>query len=72
MAMIRQKTLPGPPASVPSQFFLMFFQNVSAYVQAIGNAVNYDLLARAEQVEVFVEELFRKLMNTWPHLFESL
>jgi len=45
----------------------MFFQYVSAYVQAIGNAVNYDLLAWAEQVEVFVEELLRKLMNTWPH-----
>jgi len=36
-------------------------------VQAIGNAVNYDLLRRAELVEVFVEELLRKALNIRPH-----
>jgi hypothetical protein len=46
---------------------LKFFQNVSAYVQAIGNAVNHDLLRGAELVEVFVEELFSQLMNIGPH-----
>jgi hypothetical protein len=33
----------------------MFLDNVSAYVQTIGNAVNYDPLRGAEPVEVFVE-----------------
>jgi hypothetical protein len=61
--MIRQKTPRGLQASVPESVF----PDARPERFGIGDAADYDLLTRAEQVVVFVEELFRQFMNIGPH-----